>query len=954
MAARRKDHLKSGTLLDDRYIIGDVLGEGGFGITYAARNSHNDTRVAVKEFYCREYMHRDTDESSDVHLLSGDDESRFTEEKTRFLKEARTLRDFADLPGIVGVLDYFEENATAYIVMELLEGETLKRRIDAGGRMDAEDILRKIPTLLKALSAVHTAGVVHRDISPDNIMLGMDGSLTLMDFGAARNYAASPVTHSLIYKDGFAAKEQLDKKGKLGPWTDLYSLCATIYFCVTGHAPEDAFQRILHDELKKPSELGIAIDPTAESLIMKGLSLRPEMRWQSAEDMLAEIMRIYPEKDPAKEAARRKKRRRILTAVTTAVAALAAAFFCFYKTHEAEIRLRNIPTETVYLMRQDLAETDYRESAAIIKARVEEFAGKKNYLWKVDDEKISFTVPEELFDSFDPGNMVRCFLSRTAKAGFLVEGEEKHTELKPEYIESATPMYGENELIKGDVYDLPDGPLHYVRLVLTPAFAKSYAKVLEKRGGLVQIMFDYDNDSLGNHFYFNGYALGDGQTVDLCATDFNEVCARMLSYDLTHEHTNVVYAVSEDWIVRWENPGDSLFPGKYQVRADAMKGDTIMLRYNLDTESKAGVFSTMYVIKQRLDALSGEYAFGLSKDDETEIVVQIKREFASHFLAETLAYSHYCYIKTDTREDVLFVNDNEILDYRSVMNANDGVSKLRRPTLEIEEDGSGGWKLRVNIHTMRLEECRNTLADCQKKGIERIYYCCEGGSYPILSASVDDALHTIEDYYFLFDTIEIGKNLPLDPSTRTLGEYLITYLTEDPQETATADNVIRAESADGSRDFSVSYVTDLPYSRDEHLEEEYAAITEDPRKADSSYYDNRHRKEADISFTNNGTGISVRLYDVPGDGFPLNALAEVKDLIHENGLDNGHYSLRFSFTPENAREDELYRSISFYISNGAFVYDVSSYSFTEEEWPNVADYLASNPWYSIRKATYSD
>ena len=412
--------------------------------------------------------------------------------------------------------------------------------------------------------------------------------------------------------------------------------------------------------------------------------------------------------------------------------------------------------------------------------------------------------------------------------------------------------------------------------------------------------------------------------------------------------------VRPSWIVRWENPGDSLFPGKYQVRADAMKGDTIMLRYNLDTESKAGVFSTMYVIKQHLDALSGEYAFGLSKDDETEIVVQIKREFASHFLAETLAYSHYCYIKTDTREDVLFVNDNEILDYRSVMNANDGVSKLRRPTLEIEEDGSGGWKLRVNIHTMRLEECRNTLADCQKKGIERIYYCCEGGSYPILSASVDDALHTIEDYYFLFDTIEIGKNLPLDPSTRTLGEYLITYLTEDPQETATADNVIRAESADGSRDFSVSYVTDLPYSRDEHLEEEYAAITEDLRKADSSYYDNRHRKEADISFTNNGTGISVRLYDVPGDGFPLNALAEVKDLIHENGLDNGHYSLRFSFTPENAREDELYRSISFYISNGAFVYDVSSYSFTEEECPNVADYLASNPWYSIRKATYSD
>lgn len=158
--------LKNGTLLDGRYLIGDVIGEGGFGITYSAETQRLGMRVAIKEYFCRDYMLRDTGASDEMVIPDPADADRFSKEKERFLKEARILRDFANEQGVVRVVDYFESNNTAYIVMDYVDGETLREHVRKNGRMSPDFIFPKIKQILKTLDKVHKSGLVHGSKSP--------------------------------------------------------------------------------------------------------------------------------------------------------------------------------------------------------------------------------------------------------------------------------------------------------------------------------------------------------------------------------------------------------------------------------------------------------------------------------------------------------------------------------------------------------------------------------------------------------------------------------------------------------------------------------------------------------------------------------------------------------------------------------------------------------------------
>lgn len=187
------DHiLKTGAILDDRYRIGRVLGQGGFGITYSAENIRLGLKVAIKELFWQGHSSRDVTISAQVTLPLSSDADVFHAQKERFLREARILRDFSNLSAIVRVLDCFEANNTAYIVMEYVEGVTLLNHLeDHGGRLDAEVLLRRALPLVESLKEVHAYGIIHRDISPDNIMVLPDGALKLIDFGAARAFSHS-------------------------------------------------------------------------------------------------------------------------------------------------------------------------------------------------------------------------------------------------------------------------------------------------------------------------------------------------------------------------------------------------------------------------------------------------------------------------------------------------------------------------------------------------------------------------------------------------------------------------------------------------------------------------------------------------------------------------------------------------------------------------------------------
>ena len=284
--------LQPGRRLKDRYVIQGLIGEGGFGITYLGYDELLAMSVAIKEYYPQNFVTRNTAYEATLTVLHTKYTDFFQRGKSDFLKEARMLAKFQDEEGIVRVMDFFEMNNTAYIVMEYLDGITLKDYLKQNGTFLTEDILGLLRPVMDALAVIHANGLIHRDISPDNIMLLQNNRVKLMDFGAARDYTAfGEKSMSILLKYGYAPEEQYRSHGMQGPWTDIYALCATIYKCITGVTPVEAIQRLVGDTLKKPSELGADIDPQTEYALMKGLSVFQKDRYQKVSDLQRDLYR---------------------------------------------------------------------------------------------------------------------------------------------------------------------------------------------------------------------------------------------------------------------------------------------------------------------------------------------------------------------------------------------------------------------------------------------------------------------------------------------------------------------------------------------------------------------------------------------------------------------------------------------------------------------------------------
>ena len=244
------DQLPIGTVLQNQYILGKVLGQGGFGITYMGWDIYLNTPVAIKEFFPKGLVTRAYPGSPQVAVIAEAEEHWISKSRDKFLQEARTLAQFSDEREIVHVRNVFHANGTAYIVMEYVRGITLKQHVrNRGGRITAQETLEIMKPIMRALDRIHEAGVIHRDISPDNIMLLPDGRAKLLDFGAARvvdgAFSGSRVRSTMpVVKNGFAPVEQYSVDGKQGPFTDVHALCATMYFCMTGQIPVDALTRL--------------------------------------------------------------------------------------------------------------------------------------------------------------------------------------------------------------------------------------------------------------------------------------------------------------------------------------------------------------------------------------------------------------------------------------------------------------------------------------------------------------------------------------------------------------------------------------------------------------------------------------------------------------------------------------------------------------------------------------
>ncbi|MCD8361599.1 MAG: extracellular solute-binding protein [Lachnospiraceae bacterium] len=321
--------LPPGTKIAGRYLIGQLLGIGGFGITYKAWDENFENIVAIKEYFPSGLVNR-TVGSTEIIVVAGKRKQEFSVGLNRFLEEARNTAKFSKHKNIVNVYDYFEENNTAYFVMEFLDGVTLSEKLqELGTPLPCEDCISIVESVCEALSAVHKENILHRDVSPDNIMLCKDGSVKLFDFGAARfsANAAEDTMVTVIVKPGFAPPEQYDRVNHQDARTDIYALGATLYYALTGCKPEESTNRKIKDELVPPEQLVTSISHNVNNAILRAMAMEQQYRFQTVEEFAQALITEKKIEDPEELRDRKKRRRR--RGILGAVAGVAAIFIAF-------------------------------------------------------------------------------------------------------------------------------------------------------------------------------------------------------------------------------------------------------------------------------------------------------------------------------------------------------------------------------------------------------------------------------------------------------------------------------------------------------------------------------------------------------------------------------------------------------------------------------------------------
>lgn len=288
-------------ILKGKYLVGKVLGVGGFGITYVGWDLYQSKRVCIKEYFPKGVASRDVSVSlspqnrssstNNMNVLTQNDakaHNAYIEGMKAYIQEAEMLSKFYLMPGIVSVRDFFYGNATAYIVMEYIEGTDLRKLARANGKKIPPEVLfPMLKDVIRALYVVHQAGIIHRDISPDNIMVTPQYQAKVVDFGAAKNQ--NTMDGNVMLKHGYAPLEQYDCNGNQGPWTDIYSLCATMYYLLSGKKLQKVHERIENEQTKSLHEMGIPIAEWEEQAIMKGLCIPIENRYHSMAELYRDL-----------------------------------------------------------------------------------------------------------------------------------------------------------------------------------------------------------------------------------------------------------------------------------------------------------------------------------------------------------------------------------------------------------------------------------------------------------------------------------------------------------------------------------------------------------------------------------------------------------------------------------------------------------------------------------------
>lgn len=407
-------HLYPGVgLYNNRYVIGTCIGFGGFGITYKAWDNVLETVVAVKEYYPTGLVQR-VPGKPQVIIYTGESKEEYMQGLERFLDEAKNMAKFVDNPNIVHVDAFFEENNTAYLVMEYLPGMTLKSYLKSkGGRIGCEEVIPIADAVITALKEIHAGGIIHRDISPDNIMLCNDGRIKLLDFGAARfSDADQERTRSIILKPGFAPPEQYQAKSKQGPWTDIYALCATVYRAITGVLPDESVNRVIEDTVQSPIQIYSDIPERISNTVMKGMSIYPEIRFSNVDELKKALDGEKKVMEPKKELRVRRMKRTITVGIALlVVVSMSLYVYNMYKNKKADV-VMNAADISIWIAVDDQMNED--GAKAMMDSGTEAFTSSQekvnvNYKFIPEDQYGS-----ELLKAYENGEMPTIFQAQYA------------------------------------------------------------------------------------------------------------------------------------------------------------------------------------------------------------------------------------------------------------------------------------------------------------------------------------------------------------------------------------------------------------------------------------------------------------------------------------------------------------------------------------------------------------
>ena len=747
MEVQRNHQLKKGTILDGRYEIGPVIGEGGFGITYAGTNRNTGEKTAIKEFFCRDYMDRDISGTGRTVLTADTAEKRFNRERRRFLREARIIKDFSNEPSIVTVLDYFEENETAYIVMEYVDGDTLQHYVESNGKYDPKVLFDELRPLMHALVRLHHAGIIHRDISPDNIIRREDGSLVLVDFGSARNLSSNTKTTAVMFKEGYAPPEQYSADNTPAPATDVYGLSATIYYCLTGVKPVDATQRVLFDDMKTVAER-VAVPAAISDMTARGMELMPQKRYQSVEDLLAVIDEVYPYLSPEEKARlKKKKRNRILAAAAVLVVA-------------AGIGAAHVASNLVHyrMMMQDTVVTHFYwdsekyadRSAPVLENRIKAFAGDGNYIFRQDGKEAAVELPVELLHGMTPDDFACNYLIPMNKNFILYFTDDSG---EPDYEGDTEPVTIERsdieEIRTGSeavpVGETSEAAINHIEIVLNETGSEKAHEFLAEKGTLLHVSGEIGEDA---------FSKGDGKTLYILvrnaadADQYNEMiqCAleKREGERLTVEETGggdicgaLMTSIDDDdekyyepseyteLEIEWETVSGSDQPGAYQCDPDKLSGETIVAGLGTDytQEDRADWVRTEIAFKGTLDKLQIPYAFGTEKFDKTAFCISVSRDDLMQSEALLLGNNGYTAITNGYR--------SELTDTVERVTAEDGSPALKAAVSEYNAD-----------KVTELVKQNKTF------GLDRIYL--KYNDIPLAYASPDDVVFEKDEAYCIF------------------------------------------------------------------------------------------------------------------------------------------------------------------------------------------------------------